>query len=282
MKSIGAFFADILKFVIKFFVVIALIAGLFGAFSTTTKSDANLAIIDLKGPIMGDTKILNQIYKISENKEIKGVLLFIDSPGGALAPSFELSGAIKALNEKIPVVAYAGGTMASGSYLGGVWAREIYANKGAMIGSIGVIMQGMNIQNLTDKIGISTQTVQAGEYKQAGTIMREWSELERQSLQELTDKSYELFTTEVAKARKLNINAKHSWANARVFLADDAKKLGLIDRVGTLQDAKLRVETLSGVSSPVWPKTPLMDKYSKALESSFSGALVNLMGINLR
>ncbi|WP_297573794.1 signal peptide peptidase SppA [uncultured Campylobacter sp.] len=284
MKSIIKFFADILKSIIKFFLIVCIIAIAVSVIIAPKdeQSTANLARLDLKDAILDSEEFLQAAETLYKNDNIKGVLLFIDSPGGGLSPSFEIAMAIKRLNEKKPVVAYASGTMASGSYLGGVWAKEIYANKGAFIGSIGVIMQGFNIQGLADKIGIKEQIVSAGEYKQAGTFMREWTKEERQSVQELTDKSYELFTNEVAEARNLDINKKDEWANARVFLADDAKTLKLIDGVATYSDVKSRVEELSGVESPIWQKEPMIDRLVGLLSKNISSKIVSFFMLNAR
>ena len=223
-------------------------------------ANANLVEIELKGEILEPSEVLEKIYNANEDDNIKAVLLNIDSPGGALSPSIEISGAIKELNSKKPVVVYASGTMASGSYLSGVWANKIYANKGSFIGSIGVIMQGFDISNLAGKIGVGEQVVKAGEFKEAGTMMRKWSEKERESLQILVDKSYEMFVAEVATARKLDANKSGEWANARVFLADDAIKLGLIDGISSYKNAKIETEKLSKVALPVWQEPAPYEK----------------------
>lgn len=143
-------------------------------------SNANLAQINLKGEINDASTLLEQIYKLKDDNAIKGVLLFIDSPGGAFAPSMEIALAIQDLKAKKPVVAYAGGTIASGSYLSAVGANMIIANPASFVGSIGVIMQGFNASELAQKIGISDQTIKAGTYKEAGTFMRKWSEEEKE------------------------------------------------------------------------------------------------------
>lgn len=223
-------------------------------------SNANLVEIELKGEIIDATEILEKIDEASKNDAIKGVLLNIDSPGGALSPSVEISEAIKSLNSQKPVVAYASGTMASGSLLSGIWSEKIYANKGSFIGSIGVIMQGFDISNLANKIGVGEQVVKAGEFKEAGTMMRKWSEKERESLQNLVNKSYEFFVGEVASARKLDANKSDEWANARVFLADDALRLGLIDGISSHKEAKIALEKLSGVALPIWQELPPYEK----------------------
>ncbi|MCZ6173491.1 signal peptide peptidase SppA [Campylobacter ureolyticus] len=284
MKEIGKFFSDILKFGIKVFIVLFLITLVLVGFSGTKieKSGVNLAEIKLSGAIMDESAILKEIYSIQDDKNIKAVLLNINSPGGAFAPSFEISNAIKELNKEKPVIAYASGTMASGSYLSGVWANKIYANKGSFIGSIGVIMQGYNIEELASKIGIKDQVVKAGEFKEAGTIMRPWSESERQSLQDLVDKSYDLFVSEVATARKLNKNDENLWANARVFLPDEALNLGLIDEISNYKKVKDEVIRISGVQNPVWKEKSKYDEFMDAFSSKVTNLIMSEFSLKVR
>lgn len=284
MKEIGKFFSDILKFGIKVFIVLFLVTLILVGFSGTKieKSGVNLAEIKLSGAIMDESPILKEIYSIQDDKNIKAVLLNINSPGGAFAPSFEISNAIKELNKEKPVIAYASGTMASGSYLSGVWANKIYANKGSFIGSIGVIMQGYNIEELASKIGIKDQVVKAGEFKEAGTIMRAWSQSERQSLQDLVDKSYDLFVSEVATARRLNKNDENLWANARVFLPDEALNLGLIDEISNYKKVKDEVVKISGVQNPVWKEKSKYDEFMDIFSSKVANLIMSEFSLKVR
>ena len=278
------FFKELLKpviFVLKI-VIFLITIGILGALFSEDEKGANLVRLNLTGVILDDAKMLEKIYKIRDNDDIKGVLLYIDSPGGAVAPSFEISGAIKSLSEKKPLIAYAGGVMASGSYLSGVWADEIYANKGATIGSIGVIMDGLNLGELADKIGIKPQVVQAGKFKEAGTFMREWSNEERESLQHLVDENYALFTNEVATARKLDLRDVDKWANARVFTAQGAQKLHLIDGVTTYEVAMKKVEELSGVSDPIWEKPSKYDEFIDEISSKTANMIFSFLQTKLR
>lgn len=255
-KGIGAIF----KFINNYFKTVIFLLILFLIFGNKEPKSENLARIDIVGTIIDNAEILEQIYKINDDKNIKGVLLFIDSPGGALAPSVELNMAIERLKANKKVIAYAAGTMASGSYYAGINADKIIANKGAFIGSIGVIMQGANLSELASKIGIKEQVVKAGEFKEAGTFTRSWSETEREQLQNLVNKSYDMFVSDVAKARNLDINQSKIWANARVFLASEAMKIGLIDELGDYYLAKKQLEIISGVTNPQWQQKPIIEK----------------------
>lgn len=235
----------------------------------------NLTQINLSGAIMDANEALEKIEAARKDGNIKGVLLYIDSPGGALAPSVELHLAVKNLRAKKPVVAYVGGSMTSGSYYAGAGADRILANPGAFIGSIGVIMQGADASELAAKIGVSQQVVKAGEYKEAGTFVRQWSKVEREQLQELVNASYEMFVSDVAADRNLDVNKSKEWANARVFLASDAAKLGLIDEVSDYYSARAELEKLSGVAEPVWEKPSVYEKAMQKFINQGTNSLIS-------
>lgn len=223
----------------------------------------NLQKITLMGPILDATSIVEQIDEARENKEIKGVLFSIDSPGGAVAPSVEIAYAIKRLRQTKPTVIYAAGIMASGGYYSAIWGSEIIANPGSMIGSIGVIMQGADISELMQKIGVKTQVVHAGTYKQVGTFDRPWSNAERAELDKVIRGTYNLFVHDVSRARKLDFNKSREYADAHIFTADQAKAVGLVDKIGVEFDAKKRVEALAKIKDPIWNKEDPMDKFFK-------------------
>lgn len=239
--------------------------------------NANLIRIDLSGAIFESDTILDSINKASQNSNIKGVLFVVNSPGGAVAPSLEISMAIKRLSETKPVVAYAAGTMASGSYYASANADYIVANPGSIIGSIGVIMQSVNIEELAKKIGISEQIVRAGDFKEAGTIMRKWTKEERESLQELVDDMYNLFVDDIVEARGLKKENANKFANAKVFIAAKAKNIGLVDEVGSIEDAKKVLIQLSQVEYPIWKKPNLIDQLSKKLAAQTKSEIGSLL-----
>lgn len=238
----------------------------------------NLAVVKIEGEILNVSEILENIDKVEKDAHIKGVLLHVDSPGGALAPSIELSMAIKRLSEKKPVVAYAAGSMTSGSYYASIWSNHIIANPGAFIGSIGVLFQAPNVSELAKKLGISEQIITAGEYKQMGTFTREWTPKEKGALKELINDAYTLFVRDVATARGLNLNKPDEFANAQVFIAHKALAIKLIDEVGSINDAKAKTADLANITNPIWQKQDPMDKWMKKFESSSQLPFFNLMG----
>ncbi|EQB6090394.1 signal peptide peptidase SppA [Campylobacter jejuni] len=279
MQILKSFFKALgcgIKFIntyFKTFVLLLIVIWILIPSANSSSNLANLERIDLKGEIFDSSAVLEKIINAKNDSNIKGVLFVIDSPGGAFAPSMELALAIKDLKIKKPVLIYASGTMASGSYLAGVGANKILANPASFIGSIGVIMQGADLSGLANKLGIKEQTIQAGEFKSAGTFARAWNENERNFLQGLIDQSYDLFTGFVAKERALDLNKKDQWANARVFLAAKAKELGLIDELGNYENAKKELEKLANVSNPVWKEEDKIDKFLNRLEGQTSSLI---------
>ncbi|HEH3847669.1 TPA: signal peptide peptidase SppA [Campylobacter jejuni] len=279
MQILKSFFKALgcgIKFIntyFKTFVLLLIVIWILIPSANSSSNLANLERIDLKGEIFDSSAVLEKIINAKNDSNIKGVLFVIDSPGGAFAPNMELALAIKDLKIKKPVLVYASGTMASGSYLAGVGANKILANPASFIGSIGVIMQGADLSGLANKLGIKEQTIQAGEFKSAGTFARAWNENERNFLQGLIDQSYDLFTGFVAKERALDLNKKDQWANARVFLAAKAKELGLIDELSNYENAKKELEKLANVSNPVWKEEDKIDKFLNRLEGQTSSLI---------
>ena len=233
--------------------------------SETTLNPANLQEIELLGPIMNADMIIKEIEKAQKDLKIKGVLLNVNSPGGAVPPSIEIAYAIKELKKHKPVIAYASGIMASGSYYASIYANKIIANPGSVVGSIGVIMQSVNAEELMETIGIKPQIVKQGTYKEAGTPTREWTAQERAELETLTKDTYDLFVKDVATARGLDINASNSYADAHIFSSKRAKDVGLIDEIGTKMTAKTQVASLAKVKTPVWKEKDKLESFMENL-----------------
>ncbi|WP_295420774.1 signal peptide peptidase SppA [Sulfurovum sp.] len=235
--------------------------------STAPLSPANLQEIELLGPIIDADAIIKEVEEAQKNTRIKGVLFTVNSPGGAVPPSIEIAYAIKELQKHKPVIAYASGIMASGSYYSSIYAQKIFANPGAIVGSIGVIMESANVKELLDKIGIKPQIVKQGTYKEAGTPTREWTPQERAELETLTKDTYELFVHDVAAARGLDVNASKSYADAHIFSSKRAKEAGLIDEIGTKSQAKTELVKAAKVIKPVWKEKDKFEAFLEKLET---------------
>lgn len=280
LRNIGRIFTAPLDFISKYFKVFVLLLIVLLIFvpdyDEEDSTPPNLAKLYLTTPIYESDSFAAQIEKIIKNKNIKGVLLVIDSPGGSVGASIEIADMVKNLNQKIPVIAYVRGSMASGSYYAGMYAKEIYANRGALVGSIGVIFSGVNIEELMAKIGIKEQSVKAGEYKEVGTSTRQWSEEEKLFIENLILEQYELFRQDVIQARgsKLKVMDYREFAEGKVFSAHIAAQLGLIDKVASMQEAVATLKAQAGVENAVWLKKDKFEAYmDKFLESASSKIL---------
>ncbi|MWV62654.1 signal peptide peptidase SppA [Helicobacter saguini] len=275
LKKICSVITQILSFFTTYFkgIILALILlfllPIF--FAPNVSETPNLAKLYLNFPIMEAESFGKEIEEIKKNPSIKGVLLVINSPGGAVGASVEIADMIAELDKQMPVVAYVQNLMASGAYYAGMYARKIYANRGTLIGSIGVIFSGVNIEDVMRTLGVKTQGAAAGKYKEAGTITRAWSADEREMIETLTRQNYEMFCADVISARGERLRSKDSkdFADGRVFNAHDALNLGLIDSIGSMDSAIKELRNLSGVDEPIWLKK---DKFQSYIDSVSSRA----------
>lgn len=288
LRCLTRIFIAPFAFMSKYFKSLIFLLILFLLFAPQSDENSlnppNLAKLYLTMPIFESESFEAQVQKITKNKSIKGVLLVIDSPGGAVGASIEIADKIKALDEKIPVVAYVQGSMASGSYYAGMYAREIIANRGALIGSIGVIFNGYNIEDLMQKVGIKSQSLKAGSYKEIGTITRQWSAQEREFLDHLLQEQYEMFYQDVIKARDSKLTSKdfHTFAEGKVFSAHTALQLGLIDKVGSMQEAIEILKQISDVEEERWLKKDKFEEYINKMFDSMSAKLLSLSAPSLK
>lgn len=207
-----------------------------------------IARIEVTGVIAAATrKRLLQAFKTIEEKGFPALLLRIDSPGGTVGDSQEIYTALKRLREKVKIVASFGNISASGGVYIGMGAEHVMANPGTITGSIGVILRGNNLERLLDKIGVSFKTIKSGPYKDILAFDRELTEPEKHILQELIDTSYGQFVQTVAEGRKLAEETVRSFADGRVFTGQQALALGLVDRLGTEEEARRWAAELVGL-----------------------------------
>jgi protease-4 len=269
-----------LDFIEKYFKVLIFLFIAVAVASSTREEmvfDANVAKITLSGVIMDSEQTLKKIEKAANNDLYKAVVFVVDSPGGSVPPSVEIAEAIKQLRDKKPVVAYAKGTMASGGYYSSIWANNIVANPGSMVGSIGVLLEIGDFSELAKKLGYKPRTITAGKYKAIGDPFREWDEYEREELQKIANNIYELFVTDVAKARGLDLNRKDEFANARIFTAKEAKEQGLIDQIGTMPKVTEIMKKLTKLEEIKYQEIHGDEEMKGFLEQIVTKSLINVL-----
>ncbi len=211
-------------------------------------SQKQIARIEINGAIASATRkqVLDALKKVEE-KRFPALLLRIDSPGGTVGDSQEIYSALKRLGEKIKIIASFGNISASGGVYVGMGAQHIVANPGTITGSIGVILRGNNLERLLQKIGVSFKVVKSGPYKDILAFDRELTDPEQHILQELIDTSYQQFVQTVAEGRNLAVDAVKSFADGRIFTGQQALELGVVDRLGTEEDARRWAAELVGL-----------------------------------
>lgn len=215
-------------------------------FKTSTRK--KIARIEVTGAIAGGTrKSVLKALKTVEEKKYPALLLRIDSPGGTVGDSQEIYTALKQLSETVKIVASFGNISASGGVYIAMGCPHIMANAGTITGSIGVILRGNNLERLLEKIGVSFQVIKSGPYKDILSFDRELLPEEQAILQDLIDDSYEQFVETVATGRNLPIEQVKEFADGRIFTGKQALRLGVIDRLGTEEDARQWAATLAGL-----------------------------------
>jgi len=198
---------------------------------------AAVGVIEVRGVIDGDDEVIPAIQRFAKSDQVRAVVLRIESPGGGVTPSQEIYRELTRLKEKKPVIASLGGVAASGGYYIASACNAIVANPGTITGSIGVIMETVNVQGLLDKLGVRGSVIKAGTYKDLGSPLREMTAEERQILKTMLEDVHQQFITAVATGRNMDAAAVRALADGRVYSGEQAQRLGLVDHLGNLQDA---------------------------------------------
>jgi len=186
-----------------------------------------------------------QLVAAVKDDNVKVILIRVDSPGGIASSSQEMFEELKKVEK--PVLVSVSSLCASGAFYVSCAADKIMANKTSEIGSIGVIMQVPNLEGLYDKLGIKYTTIKQGKYKDAGSTDRELTQEEKALLEEQTRQIYEMFIADVAQGRKMDVSKVREIATGWVYLGEEAKKLGLIDEIGTYSDAIKEAARMGGI-----------------------------------
>ena len=214
----------------------------------TGGSGDKIAIVELNDVIVSSDKIVEQIKRFREDKSIKAIVLRINTPGGGVAASQEIYEEVKKTRDsgKIIVVSM-GAIAASGGYYIAVGSSLIVSNPGTLTGSIGVIAQFISIKDLADKLGINQTTIKSGNLKDAGNPFRQMNDSDKAYFQDVVDNSFGQFLDVVSKERKMDKETLLKYANGRVFTGLQAKEYGLVDSLGTFEDAIRITSKMAGI-----------------------------------
>jgi protease-4 len=215
---------------------------------TSYGSGDKIAIVDINDVIFQSEKPVEQIKKFREDKSIKAIILRINSPGGGVAASQEIYEEVKRTRDSGKLVVVSMGSIAaSGGYYIACGSNLIVANPGTLTGSIGVIMQFINFKDLAEKLGIKHTTVKSGDLKDSGNPFRDVNKLDSIYFRDIIDNTYGQFIDVVAKERKMHKDTLMKYANGRVFTGLQAKEYGLVDSLGTFEDAIRITSKMAGI-----------------------------------
>jgi protease-4 len=232
-----------------FFVLLFLIGHYSGGKTSRFAFGDKIAIVEVRGVITQSSGVIEELHQYLEDDGVKAIILRVDSPGGGVGPSQEIYREIMRIksDSKRKVVTSMGSVAASGGYYIACASDLIVANPGTITGSIGVVMQFSNFEELLKKIGIKGVVLKSGEHKDIGSPFREMTPEEKRIMQEVLDNVHQQFIQAVAEGRKLDRSKVAEIADGRILTGEQAKNLGLVDRLGNLQDTIDITAKLAGI-----------------------------------
>ncbi|MEN6474917.1 MAG: signal peptide peptidase SppA [Syntrophaceae bacterium] len=229
-------------------VIILIILAVWGVKTYRELQKPAIGLIKVEGGITSSLDSLETIKKYEDDESIKAVLVRIDSPGGIVGPSQEIYQRLLKLKGKKPIIVSMGALGASGAYYIACAADTIYALPGTLTGSIGVMMEFVDLSEGIAKLGIKAGSITSGSLKDAGSPFRPMTEAERAYFQDVIDDSHDQFVEAVAKGRRLPLDKVRELANGRIYTGRQAQKLGLIDRLGGYDQALEEAKRLAGIT----------------------------------
>ena len=225
--------------ILVLFVVVFFYAYLTGGDSKALSffSGDGVGVLQIEGTIDDSRAVMSELKRFKEAPWIKAIVVRIDSPGGAVAPTQEIFDELQKTKKKKPLIASMGSMATSGGYYVASACEKIIANPGTLTGSIGVIMQLNNVEELMKKVGVKGYNIKSGVNKDIGSPFQPLSPEGKEILQSLVDNVHSQFVSAVAKGRGMNEAQVRKLADGRVYSGAQAKELGLVDQFGTLDDA---------------------------------------------
>jgi protease-4 len=229
----------------------AFITGLNNSSESSLSGSAlkKIGLVRVDGVIMDGEEVIRQLRSFRNDNSIAGVLLKVNSPGGAVAPSQEIYAEVLSYQKQNkPLVVSMGTVAASGGYYISSPANKIFAAPGTLTGSIGVIMTLPMYEALTKKVGVEMRTFKAGKFKDMTSPYRSMGAPEQAVLQGMLDDTYDQFIGDVATARKLPYDTIKLYAEGRVYTGRQAQKAHLVDSLGGYHDAIKYLRHITGLS----------------------------------
>lgn len=220
-----------------FFLLVFIAAGYLRGGSLFSTSSKQIGVLEITGMVSNERVIIRQIDHFKDNNAVKAIVLRIDSPGGAVGPSQEIYHELKKLAQRKPLIVSFGAVAASGGYYLAMAGERIFANPGTITGSIGVVMSFPDYQELLGKVGIRSEVIKSGQYKDLGSALRDMTDEERLLLRELINDVHSQFVEVVSDGRNIPVEKLIPYADGRIFTGRQAQEIGLLDELGSFNDA---------------------------------------------
>ncbi len=232
---------------VVFFILISFILSLLMILREKDLGKPQIGVLQIKGVILDAQDYLIAIKEMNQKNSIKAIVVRIDSPGGSVGASQEIFEELKKTKRKKPVVVSMGNVAASGGLYVALGGTKIFASPGTITGSIGVVLEIPNIEKLLEKIGVETETIKSGTYKDTGSIYRPLTSEEKKYLTEKVKIVHDQFIKAISEERKIPIEKVRNFADGRIFTGEEALSLGLIDKVGNFWDAVEEAKKLAKI-----------------------------------
>lgn len=265
--------------------VLGILPALVFSVAGEVSSKEKVAVVNIEGIILDGKEVIKWIEQVQADARVKGVLVRVNSPGGAVTPSQEIYFALKRLATKKPVAVSMGALAASGGYYVSLPAQRIFATPSTLTGSIGVKMDLTNVEELMGKLGVSSTALASGDLKNAGSPFKALKENERQYFMGIIQDMYEDFLGTVIEHRKLTVKQVEGFADGRALSGRQAKELGLVDQLGDKNDALAYLYKECGIApsknslieGPVKPQS-VLEKITEATVNTLLSRGIGLSG----
>ncbi len=262
-----------------FFVLVMRLTS--GVIEVSQDSSApGIGVVEVEGVIADSEPILKVIREYKRRDYIKAVIVRINSPGGAVGASQEIFEALCDLDKKKPVVASLETVAASGGYYVAIGARKIVANPGTITGSIGVIMKLPNIGPLLERLGIETQVLKSGAYKDMGSMTKAMTEEEKLLAESVLKDIHNQFMEDVSRRRSIPMKKMVDLAQGQIFSGKKAKALGLVDVLGNFDVAIREAQGIAGLKGEprlIYPEKGRLKFLKEILEEGATSSLRNIL-----
>ena len=267
----------VLALLVIFLVTMVAIESLLGQHLSFPTYGARVGLVRVEGGIYDSRQVIKDLESMVDNPGIEAIVLRVDSPGGGAAASQEIFECIRGIQEEgVPLVVSMGSVAASGGYYIACTADTIFANPGTLTGSIGVVMSFTNLEELFGKIGLDFEVIKSGRFKDTGSWSRQMTDAERALLQETIDDIHAQFVEAVAEGRGMEYEAVALLADGRIFSGRQALEAGLVDRLGTLEDAVAVAARMGGIEGEPRVQEPVR-RQRLTLWDLLSGTASNLL-----